>query len=305
MSILGTAIVAIIFMLLFLLEKIFPLRQQQHPLMARLTSNVGMTAFAFAVNVTAVQWAAQLTERWTAEHGFGLMYMLPLPKIARAIAAFLLMDLTFYYWHRANHRFPFLWRFHNAHHIDPDLDVSTAFRFHFGEMLFSAGFRALQVLLIGVPMSTFVLYETAYQANTLFHHSNVRLPLWLERRLNWVLVTPRMHGIHHSQIQQETDSNWSIVFPWWDKLHQTLRLNIPQSAIAIGVPGYTAPEDNQLRNILWMPFQPQRDYWDAASSTPVERDPQLLGDDPTRMVDLSDGGKSASIRSYKSASIRS
>lgn len=94
-------------------------------------------------------------------------------------------------------------------------------------MFFSAGFRTLQVLLIGVSVSAFVLYETAYQANTLFHHSDVRLPLWLERRLNWVLVTPRMHGIHHSQIQQETDSNWSIAFPWWDKLHQTLRLNIP------------------------------------------------------------------------------
>lgn len=252
-------------------------------------SNAGVTALAFAVNATAVQFAAQMTQQWTADQSIGLMHLLPLPGIGQSIIAFLLMDLTFYYWHRANHRFRFLWRFHNAHHIDPDLDLSTAFRFHFGEMFFSAGFRALQVALIGVSAWTYVVYETVYQANTLFHHSNLKLPLGLERRLNWVLVTPRMHGIHHSQIQQETDSNWSIIFSWWDRLHQTLRLNIPQSEIKIGVPAYTEPEDNNLRPILLMPFQRQRDYWSGADQTDRERDSSVLGDDPTRMVDFEDG----------------
>lgn len=286
MSLWGTAIAIVIFTLLFLMERLLPLRQRNRPQVERLISNVGVTALAFAVNATVVQFAAQSTRQWTSDHAIGLMYLLPFSGIVPSIIAFLLMDLTFYYWHRANHRFRFLWRFHNAHHIDPDLDVSTAFRFHFGEMFFSAGFRAIQVALIGVSTTTYLVYETVYQANTLFHHSNVKLPLWLERYLNWVLVTPRMHGIHHSQIQQETNSNWSIIFPWWDRLHQTLRLNIPQSQIKIGVPGYTHPEDNQLQNVLLMPFQPQRDYWCGTDQIEMERDSSVLGSDATQMVDF-------------------
>lgn len=285
----GTAIVAVILVVLFLLERFFPLRQRSRPLVERLISNIGVTALAFAVSATAVRSTAQMTQQWASDNGIGLIHLIPLPGILQSILAFLLMDLTFYYWHRANHSFRFLWRFHNAHHIDPDLDVSTAFRFHFGEIFFSAGFRVIQVALIGVPVSTYLIYEIVFQANTLFHHSNVRLPLWLERYLNWVLVTPRMHGIHHSQIQQETNSNWSVVFPWWDRLHRTLRLNIPQSKIKIGVPAYNHPEDNTLRNILLMPFRQQRDYWYDADAIAMERDSSVLGNDPTQMVDFEDG----------------
>jgi sterol desaturase/sphingolipid hydroxylase (fatty acid hydroxylase superfamily) len=102
------------------------------------------------------------------------------------------MDLTFYYWHLANHRLPFLWRFHNVHHIDPDLDVSTAFRFHFGEITLSAVFSLLQVSLIGPSAWAFAAYQLVFQAEVLFHHCNVRLPVRAERLLNKVLVTPRM-----------------------------------------------------------------------------------------------------------------
>lgn len=289
MSLWGTAIVAVILVLLFLLERFFPLRPRNRPVVGRLISNVGVTTLAVAVNATVVQSAAQITRQWTFNHGVGLTYLMPLPGIAQPILGFLLMDLTFYYWHRANHSFRFLWRFHNAHHIDPDLDVSTSFRFHFGEILLSAGFRAVQVALIGVATSTYLVYETVYQANTLFHHSNFKLPLRLERYLNWILVTPRMHGIHHSQLQQETNSNWSVVLPWWDRWHRTLRLNIPQSEIKIGVPAYINLEDNTLRNILLMPFRQQRNYWCGAEPAATERDASILGSDPTRMVDFEKG----------------
>jgi hypothetical protein len=106
-----------------------------------------------------------------------------------------------------------------------------------------------------------VVYELVFQANTLFHHSNVRLPIRIERLLNLVLVTPRMHGIHHSQVRDETNSNYSVVFSWWDRLHRTMGLNVPQSDIVIGVPGYSNPADNTLWNDLVLPFRPQRDYW--------------------------------------------
>ena len=157
-----------------------------------------------------------------------------MPAPAAFVAGFLLLDLSFYYWHRLNHRWAPLWRFHNVHHVDPDLDVSTALRFHFGEVLLSAAFRAAQVLLIGPAVSAYLAYELVFQANTLFHHSNVRLPLRVERALSWVLVSPRMHGIHHSDVRAETDSNYSVVFPWWDRLHATLVLGVPQRAITVG-----------------------------------------------------------------------
>ncbi len=181
------------------------------------------------------------------------------------------MDLAFYYWHIVNHRIPFLWRFHNVHHIDPDLDVSTGFRFHFGEVAMSAVFRVVQVSAIGLSGWAFAVYELVFQANTLFHHSNLRLPIGFERLLNKVLVTPRMHGIHHSQVQRENNSNFGVVFPWWDRVHRTLGLNIAQAEIAIGIAGYSQPDDNELRNALFMPFRKQRDYWRRPDGTAVER----------------------------------
>src|SRR6185503_18602759 len=105
--------------------------------------------------------------------------------------------------------------------IDPDLDVSTGFRFHFGEIALSSIFRVVQIGLIGPSLTTFLVYELVFLVNTLFHHSNVRLPVDVERLLNKVFVTPRMHGIHHSQVRTELNSNFSVVFSWWDRLHRT------------------------------------------------------------------------------------
>jgi sterol desaturase/sphingolipid hydroxylase (fatty acid hydroxylase superfamily) len=97
------------------------------------------------------------------------------------------------------------------------------------------------------------------------------LPIRLERLLNKLLVTPRMHGIHHSQVRRENNSNYGVVFPWWDRVHRTLGLNIPQAEIVIGIPGYCQPDDNRLRNALLMPFRKQRDYWRRSDGTLVER----------------------------------
>ena len=178
-----------------------------------------------------------------------------------------------------------MWRFHNVHHIDPALDVSTGFRFHFGEVLFSTLFRVAQVSLIGVSFATFAVYELVFQANTLFQHSNVRLPIRLERLLNAILVTPRMHGIHHSQVRGETNSNFGVVFCWWDKLHRTIGLNIPQSEIEIGIAGYSSSQDNGLWRALTMPFRRQRDYWSKPNGTVPRRDAALLANKSTCLAE--------------------
>jgi sterol desaturase/sphingolipid hydroxylase (fatty acid hydroxylase superfamily) len=273
-----------VLLVLLLLEQWLPLRQPQHPRLARLAVNASLTGLAFSVNATVVQPTAEFMVGWTGQRAFGLVHWLPLPAIVQSILAFLLMDWTFYYWHRLNHQLPILWRFHNAHHIDPDLDVSTGFRFHWVEIAYSAGFRAIQVGLIGVSLGTYLIYETVFQANTLFHHSNVRLPLGLEQLLNWALVTPRMHGVHHSQVQTETNSNYSVIFSWWDRLHRTLRLNVPQAKIRIGVPAYGKPEDNHVGTVLLMPFRTQRNYWDGAEAATAQRNLTLEGEDQTQMA---------------------
>jgi sterol desaturase/sphingolipid hydroxylase (fatty acid hydroxylase superfamily) len=264
-------VVALSFAALLALERLRPLRSAKRPWLARLWVNAAVGTLALATATILVKPVASVVLDTTTRNAFGVATLVPFPPWGQAIVAFLLLDLSFYYWHRANHVWPLLWRFHNVHHIDPDLDVSTSFRFHFVEIACSAGFRAVQIALIGGPLWAFAAYELAFQLNTLFQHSNVRLPISVERGLNLVIVTPRMHGIHHSQMRAETDSNWSTVLSCWDRLHGTLRLNVPQTDIEIGVPAYAQPEDNRVTRVLAMPFEAQRDYWRTPGQTRSER----------------------------------
>jgi sterol desaturase/sphingolipid hydroxylase (fatty acid hydroxylase superfamily) len=175
--------------------------------------------------------------------------------------ALLLMDYTLYLWHVLNHRVPFLWRFHLPHHVDLDLDSSTALRFHFGELILATGWRAAQVTVIGVSPVALSIWQVFVLLSVLFHHSNVRLPIEVEEKLRYVFVTPRMHGIHHSIVKEETNSNWSSGLTVWDWLHGTLRLDIPQEKITIGVPAYREPNEVTLEATLEMPFVRQRPTW--------------------------------------------
>jgi sterol desaturase/sphingolipid hydroxylase (fatty acid hydroxylase superfamily) len=248
------------FVLLLAGEHLFPLRRRTQSLRPRFIVNLCVTATAFLAGAMVVRPVALALAEWAFEHDLGLILKIPLPGVVQGALGFVLLDLTFYYWHRANHEMPILWRFHRVHHVDPDLDVSTSFRFHFGEVLYSTGFRAAQVLLLGIIPVTYLVYEFVFQCATIFHHSNLRLPHHLEHWLNLFIVTPRMHGIHHSQIRQETDSNYSVVFRCWDWLHQTLRLDVSQASITIGVKGYQQKEDNQLWNLLRMPFYKRKNH---------------------------------------------
>jgi len=282
---LTVAVVAAAALFLFLAERAFPLRTSRFPWLRELAINLALSALAFGVSAVLVRPAVLRTMGWSQRQDLGLANLVEMPSLARGLLVFVLLDLSFYYWHRLNHEWPALWRFHNVHHCDPDLGVSTSFRFHFAEVALSTVFRVVQVSVIGAALPAYAAYEVAFQLNTLFHHSNVRLPIGLERLLNRVLVTPRMHGIHHSQVREETNSNYSVVLSWWDRLHHTLRLNVPQSRIVIGVPGYSAPEDNQLRRLLFMPFQRQRDYWMRPDGERVQRGPEDLGPNPHRLED--------------------
>lgn len=281
----GVVILAVFGVGLFLLERFVPLRRSVASLVGRLAVNLVFSGLALVVATLLVAPAVERSLGWLGEKPFGLVPLFALPAAVGGVIGFLLMDLSFYYWHLLNHRVPVLWRFHNVHHMDPDLDVTTALRFHFGELALSAGFRVVQILVIGVSPLTYAVYEVVFQANTLFHHSNVRLPIRLERPLNQLLVTPRMHGIHHSQVEREANSNYGVVFPWWDRLHRTLGLHVPQSAITIGVPAYSEPGDNRLWAALVQPFRRQRDYWRRPDGTAVTREDAVERPERSRLAE--------------------
>lgn len=279
------AAIAGLYALLLVLGLVLPLRPRKRSLKRRLVANLVISALSLGAALLAIRpvvgWLlSSATPKW------GLLAWLDLPPVAGLVVGFLLMDLSFYYWHRLNHRWPLLWRFHNVHHVDGDLDVTTALRFHPVETAYSAGFRVVQISLIGVSPLLFAVYEAAFQAGTLFHHSNVRLPLWLERPLNWFIVTPRMHSVHHSMVLSELNSNYSSVFRWWDQIHRTLVLNVPQEQVTIGVAGYSGPQSESVPALLAMPFRRQRNYWRFPDGETPARQFRRPSPGPWRMVGL-------------------
>jgi sterol desaturase/sphingolipid hydroxylase (fatty acid hydroxylase superfamily) len=249
------------FCALLWLERRYPLRRSVEPKLRRNARNLAVAALSAAVIQRAEKPITQpltaLVERWR----WGLLKRSALPEWLHVPLAVALLDYTLYLWHILVHQIPFLWRFHQPHHVDLDLDASTALRFHFAEMVVSVPWRAAQVVVIGVSPLALSIWQTATLMEILFHHSNVGLPVAVERWLCRLIVTPRMHGIHHSIVPEETGSNWSSGLTLWDWLHGTLRLDVPQDAITIGVPAYRFPEEVTLGKVLAMPFGEQRDSW--------------------------------------------
>jgi sterol desaturase/sphingolipid hydroxylase (fatty acid hydroxylase superfamily) len=269
----GTPLIVCLFMGLLFLQWRFPLRRQHFSGLRRILRNLIVSIPSHVV----LRWAALpvplALAAWMQDRHFGLLSWLGPPIWLGVLAGFLLMDYAYWWWHWANHMIPFFWRFHNVHHTDLDMDVSTASRFHFGEMVFSIGFLSLAVVIFGIGPITLLSFFIVFEAATLFHHSNWRLPIWLERTLNRVIVTPRMHGIHHSVVQRETNSNWGTIFCWWDKLHGTLRRDIPQDAVTIGVAAYREENELTLGKLFALPFRAQRE-WRLPNGEIPERAPR-------------------------------
>jgi sterol desaturase/sphingolipid hydroxylase (fatty acid hydroxylase superfamily) len=256
----GVPLLVMLFIFLFIAESNHQLRERAEVRRKRIFINAIVSFPAFTLLrflfIPVMIWLAQKNQSIQ----FGLNYLYQWPVWVEALFAFFLLDYTNYLWHIINHKIPLLWRFHVVHHTDLDLDVTTALRFHFGELIGSVFFRGAAVFLIGVTPAMVLIYEIFFEAATQFHHSNWRLPFKLETILNKLIVTPRMHGIHHSIIKNETDSNFSVIFSFWDRLHKTIRLNIHQSEIIIGMPAYSDSDELTIGYLLTMPFKKIRDW---------------------------------------------
>lgn len=172
--------------------------------------------------------------------------------VVTIIAHVLLLDFFIYWWHRANHRFDVLWRFHRVHHLDKMLDVSTAVRFHFGEVFLSALARIPVILLFSIPFRDIVIFETVLLIAAFFQHANIRLPEKLEKPLSRIIVTPSIHWVHHHADAKDMNTHFCLLLSLWDRLFRTTSQTARREDMELGLPN---EKDQNLWQLLLSPFR--------------------------------------------------
>jgi sterol desaturase/sphingolipid hydroxylase (fatty acid hydroxylase superfamily) len=191
------------------------------------------------------------------ERGIGLLNMFPIPYALAFMLSLLALDLTMYVVHLMFHAVPALWRVHRMHHADVDFDVTTGARFHPIQILLALLIKFAVIFVLGPPVMAVLVFEAVFNALSLFNHANVRIPSTVDRVLRWFLVTPDMHRVHHSIEATETNSNFSFVLPWWDRLFGTY-LAEPAGGherMTIGVDQFRTERDFWLDRMLLQPFR--------------------------------------------------
>lgn len=239
---------------LWAVESVAPMYVGRRRRVSHGAANLGLAAVNAAVSAVFAFAVVDVTER-ARVHGFGLLHQLDLAQPGRGVLAFVLVDCWQYWWHRANHRVPFLWRFHAVHHADAELDVTSGVRFHAVEITLSFVARLAVLPLLGVTVPELVLYEAVALPIVLFHHANLGIPSRLDGALRRLVVTPRMHYVHHSRLQPETDSNYASVFSFWDRLFRSFRFRERSEEIDLGLDGWREPEWRTLPGMLAAPFR--------------------------------------------------
>lgn len=216
-------------------------------------TNVALAAINFVaiVLIFASGWA--WASAFSARHGIGLLHLFAAPWWVKMLLALLVLDLFTYWFHRLSHRLPFLWRFHRVHHSDPNMDVTTANRFHLGEIIISSVLRIALIALAGLDLWHLALYETLMFSIVQFHHANINLPPRLDRILRVFIVTPAMHKVHHSRIRKETDSNYTSLLSFWDRLFGSFQTRDDLKTIRFGLDGYDHAAKQNLIGLLKTP----------------------------------------------------
>ena len=233
--------------------KAFPYHRRSARLRHGATNiSVGLLAAALSYIMFLFAWRA--IELWNGGHQTGLLQLIPDSSPARLVSALLFLDLWTYWWHRMNHRIAFLWRLHRVHHSDPWMDVTTAQRFHPGELFLSWMLRIPIIILSGVELWHVALYDAVALSVVLFHHSNIALPTRADQLLRLLIPTPIMHKIHHSREVSETDSNYTALLSVWDRIFGTFRMRSDWHNISFGLDGYDDPSMQTPSGLLTTPF---------------------------------------------------
>jgi len=238
-------------------EILAPRRDQKLGRRTRWSGNIGIVILdavlvRLVFPITAVGLALVAEAR-----GWGLFYVLDLPTWVSVPLAVMALDLAVYLQHVLFHAVPTLWRLHRMHHADLELDVTTGTRFHPIEIILSMGIKLGAVAAMGVPAVAVLAFEVLLNATSIFNHSNVRIPAWVDRGLRWIVVTPDMHRVHHSILAPETNSNFGFNLPWWDRLFGTYR-DQPSAGhlgMTIGIEQFREPAEQRLGCMLTQPFR--------------------------------------------------
>ena len=202
---------------------------------------------------------------------WGIFNYYPTPYLLTFILSIVALDFIIYLQHVVFHAIPVLWRLHRVHHSDLDLDVTSAVRFHFLEILISAMIKLSAIALLGAPVLAVLAFEVLLNATAMFNHANIRLPDPLDRVMRWVIVTPDMHRMHHSVVASETNSNFGFNMPWWDYLCGTYRAQpaAGHDHMTIGVTRFRDERDQYLDRLLVQPFIPEEGEMRSAQGHPT------------------------------------
>lgn len=242
------------FFIFLLFEYLRPYRQPSVAKSRRLLTNISLTIFN-SVILSLIFAAATINSALhvSANH-LGVLNTFSLPFWPKVLISVMFMDLIFYFWHFLNHRVALLWRFHRVHHSDLNMDVSTASRFHIGELAVSSCIKIGLIYLIGANAVSVILFESLLGLTAQFQHSSVSVPEWFERPFYLLFVPPSMHRIHHSVVIRERDTNYGTILSIWDRMLGTLLKDIDQKGIVIGLGPYRKLEGLGLRSLMVMPF---------------------------------------------------
>ena len=236
------------------LELFIPYRQGTVSKLKRWVNNLALVLFN-SILLNLIFLAAIVgTATYVQTHNLGVLNLVQTPGWLKLLVTVVFMDFMLYVWHLVNHEMPFLWRFHRVHHSDLNMDVSTATRFHIGELAISAVIKISLIFFLGATLLGVLIFESALVLCAQFQHSSLRVPKWFET-IFWVLfVPPSMHRIHHSVIIQERNTNYGTIFSLWDRSLGTLLKNVDQNAIRIGVGAYRNQDALNIYQLLVMPF---------------------------------------------------
>jgi sterol desaturase/sphingolipid hydroxylase (fatty acid hydroxylase superfamily) len=242
----------------FLIIELFvPYRESSVSKVKRWVNNVLLAVFNSLIINLVFSTTIIAAAHYVTTNKSGLMNLEYIPGLSnwiRVLIILVFLDFILYIWHVLNHLMPLFWRFHRVHHSDINMDVSTATRFHIGELSFSAIIKIALIFFVGFSISTLIIYECAVVFCAQFHHSCLKVPRWLETVL-WILfVPPSMHRIHHSVIRKEMDSNYGTIFSIWDRIMGTFVKHVDQSKIHIGIGAYQDAAKLNFQHLMVMPF---------------------------------------------------
>jgi len=251
---------AAVLALLMAWEIVAPRRQLMVRRWRRWPGNVGVVVIDAVLLRILFPTAAVGLALVAEANGWGLLNLIARPDWLAIVIAIILLDLVIYAQHVLFHAMPLLWRLHRMHHADLDIDVTTGIRFHPVEILLSMVIKLGAVVALGAPALGVMMFEVLLNATSMFNHSNVRLPMRVDRGLRRILVTPDMHRVHHSIVRQETNSNFGFNLPWWDQLFGTYRAQpaAGHEAMTIGLTQFRDPIELRLDRMLIQPLRRER-----------------------------------------------